>query len=324
MWQALSSPWYTADDREPKPTRARRIARKNPGRRGRGPANASPVSEDASIGNADRQIGPSPAPGHPPEALARLQAVTFAYGSGAVALENVTLDLRRGEFLSFIGPSGCGKSTMLRLLSGLSRPTRGEILWADRAKRSSGGTVPGTFPVSIVFQDPTLLPWRTSIDNAALPLELAGVSRQERQAAAVTALKRVGLGSHLSALPRHLSGGMRMRVAIARALVVNPDLLLMDEPFGAVDAITRERLQEQLLRIWQDANCTVAFVTHSVDEAVFLSSRIALMTPRPGHVVRTFDVEIPYPRSTEVRDSTAFRSKRESVHRSLFEQLEPW
>ena len=278
----------------------------------------------ASIENASREVDTMPATTDQPEALASLQNVTFAYGSGTVALENVTLDVRKGEFLSLIGPSGCGKSTILRLLSELSRPTHGEIRWADRAAGSGHSNRSGTFPVSVVFQDATLLPWRSSVDNAALPLELAGMGKQQRRAAAGEALNKVGLGSYLSALPRQLSGGMRMRVAIARALVVNPDLLLMDEPFGALDAITRERLQEQLLNIWQEANCTVAFVTHSVDEAVFLSSRVAVMTPQPGRIAQTFDVDMRYPRTDEVRNSDVFRSLREKVHRALFEHLDSY
>jgi NitT/TauT family transport system ATP-binding protein len=276
----------------------------------------------ATIDNPSREVEPVPAQPNQSEVLARLDEVTFAYGSGTVALEKVSLDVRRGEFLTLIGPSGCGKSTVLRLLSELSRPTHGELRWAGRSAGPADGAGSGKFPVSVVFQDATLLPWRSSIDNAALPLELAGVGKQQRRAAAVDALNTVGLGSHLNALPRQLSGGMRMRVAIARALVVDPDLLVMDEPFGALDAITRERLQEQLLHIWADADCTVVFVTHSVDEAVFLSSRIALMTPRPGRIARTFDVDIPYPRTNEIRNSDVFRSLRESVHHSLFEHLD--
>jgi len=250
------------------------------------------------------------------DVLARLNDVTFAYGSGTVALDGATFDVRRGELLSLVGPSGCGKSTILRLLSELSVPTSGSIEWASR--RSS----PAEHTVSVVFQDATLLPWRSSVDNASLPLELAGVGRRERREAAIAALNTVGLGSHLHALPRQLSGGMRMRVAIARALVVHPDLLVMDEPFGALDAITRERLQEELLRIWDQADCTVVFVTHSVDEAVFLSTRIAVMTPRPGRVARVFDVPIAYPRTSEIRNSDAFRDLREVVHRSLFAHLD--
>lgn len=250
------------------------------------------------------------------EVLARLNDVSFAYGSGTLALEHVTCDVRRGEFLTVIGPSGCGKSTILRLLSELSRPTRGSLDWARPASDGAAHTV------SVVFQDPTLLPWRSSLSNVGLPLELAGVGRRERQAAARAALDRVGLSSHVDALPRHLSGGMRMRVSIARALVGNPDLLVMDEPFGALDAITRERLQEELLRIWADADCTVVFVTHSVDEAVFLSSRIAVMTPRPGRIERVLDVTMPYPRTADIRSSDQFRDLREVVRRSLFDHLE--
>jgi NitT/TauT family transport system ATP-binding protein len=275
-----------------------------------------------AIKNASREVETVPASTSEPGVLARLENLTFAYGSGTVALENVTLDVRNGEFLTLIGPSGCGKSTILRLLSELSHPTKGEIRWNGGQAGSRHSTARGTFPVSVVFQDATLLPWRSSIDNAALPLELSGVSKQDRRAAAMEALNTVGLGSHLEALPRHLSGGMRMRVAIARALVAQPDLLVMDEPFGALDAITRERLQEQLLQIWQAANCTVVFVTHSVDEAVFLSSRIAVMTPRPGRIARTFEVDAPYPRLNEIRNSEAFRALRETVHRTLFEHLD--
>jgi NitT/TauT family transport system ATP-binding protein len=249
------------------------------------------------------------------EVLARLDDVSFAYDSGTVALENVSCDVRRGEFLSLIGPSGCGKSTILRLLSELSSPSSGSIEWAKR----DGG---GSHAVSVVFQDATLLPWRSSLSNVGLPLELAGVGRKERQTIAREALERVGLGSHVDALPRELSGGMRMRVSIARALVGKPDLLVMDEPFGALDAITRERLQEELLQIWAAADCTVVFVTHSVDEAVFLSSRIAVMTPRPGRIERVFDIEMPSPRKPEIRNSDEFRDLREIVHRSLFEHLD--
>jgi NitT/TauT family transport system ATP-binding protein len=249
------------------------------------------------------------------EVLAHLDDVSFAYDSGTVALEMVSCDVRRGEFLSLVGPSGCGKSTILRLLSELSRPSSGSIEWAKPAAGDSHA-------VSVVFQDATLLPWRSSLSNVGLPLELAGVGRRERREIAGEALERVGLGSHVDALPRELSGGMRMRVAIARALVGKPDLLVMDEPFGALDAITRERLQEELLEIWAAADCTVLFVTHSVDEAVFLSSRIAVMTPRPGRIARVFEVDMPSPRRPEIRNSDQFRDMREVVHRSLFEHLD--
>jgi NitT/TauT family transport system ATP-binding protein len=251
----------------------------------------------------------------PGEVLARLDDVSFAYDSGTVALRGVSFDVRRGELLSLVGPSGCGKSTVLRLLSELSNPSSGSIEWA---KRESGGA----HAVSVVFQDATLLPWRSSLSNVGLPLELSGVGRRERRQIARDALERVGLGSHVDALPRELSGGMRMRVAIARALVGKPDLLVMDEPFGALDAITRERLQEELLEIWAAADCTVLFVTHSVDEAVFLSSRIAVMTPRPGRIACVFDVDMPSPRPPGIRHSDEFRDMREVVHRSLFEHLD--
>jgi NitT/TauT family transport system ATP-binding protein len=246
------------------------------------------------------------------ETIARLGRVTFAYGTSAVpAIDSVSIDVRRGELLTLVGPSGCGKSTVLRLLAGLSKPTSGALSFGPDVDWSGGSAV------GVVFQDATLLPWRKAVDNVALPLELQGVSRSMRRAQALEALQLVGLADHTDSLPRELSGGMRMRVAIARALVNEPSLLLMDEPFGALDAITREALQVELLRIWEARRCTIVFVTHSVSEAVFLSSRIVVMTPHPGRVAATVPVDIPYPRGIEIRTSRSFSEAEASVYSTL-------
>jgi NitT/TauT family transport system ATP-binding protein len=246
------------------------------------------------------------------DVVARLDGVTFAYAAeGLPAVDSVSIDIERGEFVTLVGPSGCGKSTILRLLASLSSPTSGEIGFGADVDWSGGNAV------GVVFQDATLLPWRNALDNVGLPLELQGVSRRVRRQRALEALSLVGLTSHVSSLPRQLSGGMRMRVAIARALVNEPSLLLMDEPFGALDAITREALQVELLRIWDARRCTIVFVTHSVSEAVFLSSRIVVMTPHPGRVAQTVTVEIPYPRGPEIRTAPAFAASEELVYAAL-------
>lgn len=246
------------------------------------------------------------------ETIARLGRVTFAYGtSGVPAVDSISIDVRRGELLTLVGPSGCGKSTILRLLAGLSKPTSGALGFGPDVDWSRGSAV------GVVFQDATLLPWRKAVDNVALPLELQGVSRGARRERAHEALQLVGLADHTDALPRELSGGMRMRVAIARALVNEPSLLLMDEPFGALDAITREALQVELLRIWEARRCTIVFVTHSVSEAVFLSSRIVVMTPHPGRVAATVPVDIPYPRGSEIRTSLSFSEAEATVYSTL-------
>ncbi|MCK8783420.1 ATP-binding cassette domain-containing protein [Roseomonas sp. NAR14] len=184
--------------------------------------------------------------------------------------------MRRGEFLSLLGPSGCGKSTLLRLLAGLDRPSEG-TLRRDAALAAGG--------MGFVFQEPTLMPWATALGNVRLPLRLAGIGRREGEARAAAALEAVGLGGFQRALPRELSGGMRMRVSIARALVTRPALLLMDEPFAALDEITRHRLNDDLLALWSETGVTVVFVTHSVFESVFLSTRILVMAAHPGRIV---------------------------------------
>ncbi len=193
------------------------------------------------------------------------------------ALRDVSLTINAGDFVALLGPSGCGKSTLLRLIANLERPDTGHLTW-------DAGHQPKPGEIGFVFQDATLLPWASATDNVYLPLRLAGVPRADATPRVQEALHRVGLSGFETARPRQLSGGMRMRVSIARALVTRPRLLLMDEPFAALDEFTRNQLQEDLLALWQELRCTVVFVTHSIYEAAFLARRIVLMTPRPGRI----------------------------------------
>jgi NitT/TauT family transport system ATP-binding protein len=227
--------------------------------------------------------------------LVSVRGVSKVFANGVRALDNLSLDIQDGEFLSVLGPSGCGKSTLLRLLAGLAEPSGGTISWGGN--RSDLG---------FVFQEPTLMPWASALANVALPLRLAGIAGSERDARAAAALQQVGLGGFEKAVPRELSGGMRMRVSIARALVTSPRLLLMDEPFASLDEITRHRLNGDLLELWQRAKVTVVFVTHSVFESVFLSQRIAVMTARPGRIHSQIRVEAPYPRVEAFRTSAEY------------------
>ena len=228
--------------------------------------------------------------------LGRLHSVERQFSGRLKALGPLDLEIREGEFLSLLGPSGCGKSTALKIIAGLLAPTRGEVLW-QRAKPSVG----------FVFQDPTLMPWATVRENVRLPLDLAHAQRAEADARVTATLARVGLtGSFLDAYPRALSGGMRMRVSIARALVARPALLLMDEPFAALDEISRDALNEDLLRLWREDNLTVVFVTHSVFESTFLSTRIVALTPRPGRIAGEFIVPAPALRTSAWRMSAGF------------------
>jgi NitT/TauT family transport system ATP-binding protein len=217
------------------------------------------------------------------------------FSNGTVALRDANLEIREHEFLSLLGPSGCGKSTLLRLIAGLGAPSSGSIAWqtADPA-------------LSFVFQEPTLMPWATALANVVLPLKLAGVGREDRVRRAGQALAEVGLAGFERAYPRELSGGMKMRVSIARALVTRPKVLLMDEPFAALDEITRFKLNNDLLELWQRESFTVVFVTHSVFESVFLSQRIAIMARRPGRIIEDIAVDAPYPRHADYRTSTVY------------------
>ena len=229
-----------------------------------------------------------------------LRGVGKTFASGVVALDGLDLDVRSGEFVSLLGPSGCGKSTALRLIAGLSEPTQGVIEWR-RAQGASGER----HALGFVFQEPTLMPWATVAANVRLPLKLKGLAATA-QPRVDAALARVGLAGFAGSYPRELSGGMKMRASIARALVTEPRLLLMDEPFAALDEITRFRLNDDLLALWQSLGKTVVFVTHSVFESVYLSQRVVVMTQRPGRVFTQLAIDAPYPRDERFRTSATY------------------
>jgi len=233
--------------------------------------------------------------------------------SDTIALKDANLDINAGEFISLIGPSGCGKTTLLRLIADLIQPTSGVIEIVGKNPRQSRLDR----EYGYVFQAPALYEWRTVIANVMLPLEIMGFSKAERKEKAALLLEMVGLEDFHKQYPWQLSGGMQQRVSIARALAFEPKLLLMDEPFGALDEITRETMNDELLKIWQETKKTIVFVTHSIAEAVFLSSRIVVMTPRPGKIEQVIDVDLPYPRNAEVRESKAFFDIASKVREAL-------
>jgi NitT/TauT family transport system ATP-binding protein len=222
--------------------------------------------------------------------------------SGLEALRGVSFALQEREFVCVLGPSGSGKSTLLRILAGLLHPTAG---WVEYAELVEGQARPC---IALVFQEANLMPWRNALDNVALPLELEGVPRSEARLRALEWMHLIGLEGFLDALPGDLSGGMAQRVAIARALIQNPDLLLLDEPFGSLDALTRERMAEELLNLWQERRKTVLMVTHSISEALLLSDRVLVFTPRPGQICLEMSVQLPRPRSQEMRYTPEFGS----------------
>jgi NitT/TauT family transport system ATP-binding protein len=246
--------------------------------------------------------------------LLRLDNVSKTFANDTVALRNVDLVIRPGEFLSLLGPSGCGKSTLLKLTAGLSQPTSGTIDWPQSQYDAKGEP---DRSIGFVFQEPTLLPWRTVHDNVYLPLMLAGVTRRDAQARVGEVLAQVGLAKFAGAYPRQLSGGMKMRVSIARALVTHPRILLMDEPFAALDEITRSKLNNDLLELFARQKLTVIFVTHSVYESVYLSSRIVVMTARPGRVSADLAVDVLYPRDEEFRTSPLYNGYCRVVSEAL-------
>lgn len=246
--------------------------------------------------------------------LLALDRIDKTFGRDVTALKGMSLDINQGDFVSLLGPSGCGKSTALRLISGLLRPTSGRIVW-------SGGQRAGD--LGVVFQEPTLMPWATVVQNVWLPFRLRGKSYAEVKDEVLEALRLVGLEKFQNAYPRELSGGMKMRVSIARAMVTRPRLILMDEPFAALDEITRFKLNNDLLALKQKIGCTVIFVTHSVFESVFLSDRIVVMAARPGRVVRELQVDAPYPRDDEFRTSADYaaytRQATDALHEAMGE-----
>ncbi|MBM4228620.1 MAG: ABC transporter ATP-binding protein [Gammaproteobacteria bacterium] len=229
-----------------------------------------------------------------------LDDVSKTFDSGLQALASVSLQAASGEFLTLLGPSGCGKSSVLKLIAGLDTPTTGSVI-------SPATQAPGEAATAFVFQDPTLMPWANVFDNIALPLRLAGASREMMRARIAPVLATVGLTEFAGSHPAQLSGGMRMRVSLARALVTQPRVLLMDEPFAALDEITRARLNQDLLAWWIERQLTVVFVTHSVYEAVFLSQRVLVMGARPGRILEEVEITAPYPRATTFRTSLEFQ-----------------
>jgi NitT/TauT family transport system ATP-binding protein len=250
----------------------------------------------------------------PRQPLLRLTGLEKTFASGTVALAGVDLTIFSGEFVSLLGPSGCGKSTLLKMIAALATPSSGAIDWPRSPHDATGAAEPA---LSFVFQEPTLLPWRTAAENVHLPLLLAGVNKQEARERVREALALVGLSAFADQHPRQLSGGMKMRVSIARALVTRPKILLMDEPFAALDEITRNKLNDDLLELFARQQLTVIFVTHSVYESVYLSSRIVVMSPRPGRVTSEIPVEVSYPRREEFRTSAAYNERCRLVSAAL-------
>ncbi len=249
--------------------------------------------------------------------LLTLDRVGKSFPNGTVALQDLTLEVRRGDFLSLLGPSGCGKSTALRLIADLTHPTTGQIEWHAPAE-GAAATSMGPADIGFVFQEPTLMPWATVFENIFLPLKLKGHARRNVTPEIMDALERVHLEGFEKSYPRELSGGMRMRVSIARALVTKPSLLLMDEPFAALDEITRFKLNDDLLELWETSGWTVIFVTHSVFESVYLSNRVVVMAARPGRVFKELHVDAPYPRGEDHRTSPLYaehcRAASEALH----------
>jgi len=241
---------------------------------------------------------------NPSQAAIDIKQVEQVYPNGLRALAPMSLAVAQDEFVTLIGPSGCGKSTLLKMIAGLLKPTGGSISLSGQSVRDSAVRR----KLSFVFQEPTLMPWADVQTNVRLPLDLSGTPRHLADAQVHEALKLVGLDAFKGQLPRELSGGMQMRASIARGLVTQPRLLLMDEPFGALDEITRNRLDDDLLALWRQQGLTVVFVTHSITEAVFLSSRVIVMGARPGRIVEDLRIEQPWPRDEDYRTSPAFNA----------------
>jgi NitT/TauT family transport system ATP-binding protein len=241
-------------------------------------------------------------------AILQLQGVAKRFASGVEALSGIDLSVARGEFLSLLGPSGCGKSTLLRIVAGLTPPSAG-------ACRLAASHVPGR--IGFVFQDPTLMPWSTVTANVMLPFRIGRQTNAKGRDRVLAAIRAVGLGGFEDAFPHQLSGGMRMRVSIARALATDPDLLLLDEPFAALDEITRLQLNDDLLRLWERHRPTILFVTHSVFESVYLSTRIAVMSARPGRIAADLTINLPQPRGRATRMSPEYAATCERVSAAL-------
>ncbi len=244
----------------------------------------------------------------------RVQHLWMRYGGdtdGVIALADIDFTVRDGEFVSIVGPSGCGKSTLLRILAGLMPPTSGQAALA-------GSLIDGPRrDIGVVFQSPVLFPWRTVLANAELPVDVQGLDRRAMRAKALELLKLVGLEGFESRYPRELSGGMQQRVSLVRALIHDPALLLMDEPFGALDAMTRETMHIELQRIWMERRKTIVFITHSIAEAVFLADRVLVMTPRPGKIGAELKIDLPRPRALDVVNTEIFGSYVRQIRAAL-------
>ena len=251
--------------------------------------------------------------------LVSLRGVSKVFSNGTLALQNMSLDIAQGQFVSLLGPSGCGKSTALRIVAGLGEASAGSIEWPSADHYDAEGHPQKE--IGFVFQEPTLMPWATVAGNVWLPLRLRGMTRRAAHDLVMEALHMVGLEKFADSYPRELSGGMKMRVSIARALITRPKLLLMDEPFAALDEITRFKLNNDLLHLWETVGWTVIFVTHSVFESVYLSQRIIVMAPRPGRVFKDLAIEAPYPRDDDFRTSTVYndycRRASEALHGAI-------
>jgi len=243
-----------------------------------------------------------------------LQGISRSFdiaGAPLHVLDAVDLRVAEREIVAIVGPNGCGKSTLLRVISGLLPPDRGRVLAFDSAVTSPEPRI------GLVFQEPRLLPWRDVLSNVAFPLELAGVPRAERRDRALEALRLTGLDGFAEAYPDQLSGGMAQRAALARALAPEPDVLLLDEPFSALDAMTRERLDDELLRLWGETGSTIVLVTHSISEAVYLSDRVVVMSPRPGKIIAEVPVDAPRPRSLSAGGASMFSAAADEVRTLL-------
>lgn len=245
--------------------------------------------------------------------------VYLASEKKVTALQNISFDIKKGEFISLLGPSGCGKSTLLRIIADLLQSTSGEVLIGGKAPRE----IRNEKKYGIVFQNPVLYEWRKIKDNVALPLELMKVGKKERQKKSEELLSLVGLDDFQNCYPRELSGGMQQRVSIARALATDPEILLMDEPFSALDEFSREKMNEEILRIWSKTNKTVIFVTHSIQEAVFLSDRICVLTPHPGRLSSIMDIPLKRPRTRDLRDTQEFHRLVSEIRNCFGEERGP-
>lgn len=252
--------------------------------------------------------------------LLELNDVTVSFqspdGSRMTALRDMSLSVEQGELVALVGPSGCGKSTALNVLAGQVRPVSGQV-------RLAGEPVKGVSPsVGYISQADTLLPWRTVLDNVALAMELRGVEKRERREAARELMARMGLSGFEDNYPRELSGGMKKRAAIARVLAVDPAILMMDEPFGPLDALTKEKLQDEILALWESTGCTILYVTHDLTEAITLADRVVLMSARPGRVVREYPIDLPRPRRVmDVKFSPRFVELERAIWQDLQGEL---